>query len=179
MLLAVTPDIFHRIEFWRVGRQELQLDSSGLLSDKLAHQPAAVHGQSIPDDCQTASDVPLQVLQKLNYLGCLDAASKQTEVKIPNGDTRHGREALPIEGILKHRRLTPRCPGAHPMGTFAQAALVHKHYGATLLEGFFFISGQRTRFQRRMAVSSRWSARPTGRWQLQPRDRRIRQTWPG
>ena len=65
------------------------------------------------------------------------------------------------------------------MRSFAQTALVHKYYDSTLLERFFFISGQRTRFQRWIAGSSRWVARPTGRWQLQPKERKIRQTCPG
>ena len=49
--------------------------------------------------------------------------------------------------------------------------------GAPLAERFFLSCGQRTRFQYRMAFSSRSSARPVGRWQLQPSRRMMRQTW--
>ena len=45
--------------------------------------------------------------------------------------------------------------------------------------GRFFSSGQRWRFQRRMAASSRSRARPAGRWQLQPNWRSNHQTCRG
>lgn len=179
MLLAVTPDVFDRIEFRRVGRQKLQSDLPCLGEDVVTHQPAAMDWQPIPDDGQSASDVSLQVLEELDHLWSLDAPGEKAEVKVPNRNPGHGRKALPVEGVLQHRRLAARSPGAHPMGPFAQSALVHKDYGAPLLEGFFFISGQRTRFHFRMAASSRWVARPTGRWQLQPKERKIRHTCPG
>lgn len=70
-------------------------------------------------------------------------------------------------------------PGARPVGPFAQATLVHKHYGATLEAGLFFIAGHRAAFFRWAAGSSRCVARPVGRWQRQPSERRIRHTWPG
>jgi len=179
MLLAIAPNILHGIEFGRVGGKEFQEDLSFLVRDKLAHQPAAVHGQAVPDDRQAAADVPLEVAQKLDHLRGLDAAGEQTEEEVPDRDASHGRKALPIEGVLQNRRLAAGGPGAHPVRSLAQAALVHKHYGTALLERFFFISGQRTRFQRWMAGSSRCVARPTGRWQLQPRERKIFQTCPG
>src|SRR5207248_696668 len=47
--------------------------------------------------------------------------------------------------------------------------------GAPLFPGFFLISGQRFCFHSRIFSSSRSSARPTGRWQLQPNCRRMRQ----
>ncbi len=41
------------------------------------------------------------------------------------------------------------------MRSLAQPALVHEDYGSLLLEGFFLMSGQRTRFHRWIAGSSR------------------------
>jgi len=179
MLLAIAPDVFHRVEFWRVCWQELQLNAATLLGDELPHQPAAMSGQAVPDYGQPAADVPLQVSQELDYLWRLDAAGEESEVEVPYRDSRHGRKALPVEGVLQHRRLAARRPGAYPVRALAQAAFIHEHYGSALLAGFFFISGQRTRFHRRIAGSSRWVARPTGRWQLQPSERSIRHTCPG
>jgi len=57
----------------------------------------------------------------------------------------------------------------------AQSAFVDEDDGAALFVGFFLISGQRSCFQRRIFSSSRSKARPTGRWQLQPSCRRMRQ----
>jgi hypothetical protein len=123
--------------------------------------------------------VLLEVFQKLDHLRGLDAADKKAEVKIPNGDACHGRKTLPVEGILQHGSLAPWRPGSDSMRPLTQSAFVHKDYGSALLARFFLISGQRTRFHCRIAGSSRWVARPTGRWQLQPKERKIRQTCPG
>ena len=179
MLLAISPDVFDRIEFRCIGWQTLQMDAAVLLSDVFPDQSATVRGQTIPDDCQPAANVQLEVFQKLNHLRGLDAAGEKSEVKIPNGDACYGRKTLPVEGILQHRSLAPRRPGSDPMRPLAQSAFVHKHYGAALQERFFFISGQRTRFHCRIAGSSRCVARPVGRWQLQPRERKILHTCPG
>ena len=179
MLLAIAPDVFDRIEFRRIGGQALQLDAAALLSDVFLYQSAAVRGQTIPDNRQSAANVLLEVFQKLDHLRGLNAAGEEPEVEIPNGDAGDGRKALPVEGILQHRGLAAWSPGSDPMRPLAQSAFVHKNYGSALLERFFFISGQRTRFHCRIAGSSRCVARPTGRWQLQPRERKIRQTCPG
>jgi len=179
VLLAIAPDIFDRIEFRCIGWQTLQMDAAVLLLDVIPDQAAAVRGQSIPDHRERPANVLLQVFEELDHLRPLDAAGEESKVEIPNGDAGDGRKTVPVEGILQHRRLAPRRPGADPMRSLAQAAFVDKHYGPALLEGFFFISGQRTRFHCRMAGSSRWVARPTGRWQLQPKARKIRQTCPG
>jgi len=179
MLLAISPDIFDRIEFRCIGRQPFQMDAVVLLSDVFPDQSAAVRGQSIPDDGEPAANVLLEVFQKFDHLRCLDAAGEESEVEIPNGDACHGRKTLPVEGILQHRSLASRSPGSDPMWPLAQSAFVHKNYGSMLLKRFFLISGQRIRFHCRIAGSSRWVARPAGRWQLQPKERKIRQTCPG
>jgi hypothetical protein len=179
MLLAISPDVFDRIKFWSIGWQTLQMDAAVLLSDVFPDPSAAVRGQTIPDDREQAADVLLEMLEKLDHLRRLDAAREKSEVEIPDGDACAGREAVPVEGILQHGSLTSRSPGSDPMGPLAQSAFVHKNYRSALLESFFLMSGQRTRFHCKIAGSSRCVARPTGRWQLQPSDRKIRQTCPG
>jgi len=179
VLFAISPDIFDRIQFRRIGWQTLQMDVTVLLRNIIPDQAAAVRGQTVPDDRKPPANVLLEVLEKLDHLRGLDAAGEEPKVEIPNGDACDGRKTVPVEGILQHRSLAPWSPGSDPMGSLAQAAFVHKHYGPALLERFFFISGQRTRFHCRIAGSSRCVARPTGRWQLQPKARKIRQTCPG
>src|SRR6266404_2327358 len=179
MLLAIAPDVFHWVKFRRIRRQELQFNRPTLRGDKLSHQPTAMNRQTVPNESQSTADVTLQMFQKLDDLRRLDAAGKKPKVKIPDGNARDGRKTFPVERILQYRSLPARGPGANPVRPLAQAALVHAHYGSPLLERFFFISGQRTRFHRRIAGSLRWVARPTGRWQLQPSERKIRHTCPG
>src|SRR5690242_2001528 len=179
MLFAVTPDIFYRIEFRSISRQILQMDLTTQASNKFPHQTTAMSRQSIPYDQQFRTDVPLQMLQKLDHLRAFDASRKEPEIEAPDSNSGDRRKAFPVKGILQHGSFAARSPSANPVGAFAQTALIHKHYSAPLLLGFFFNSGQRTCFQRRMATSSRWMARPVGRWQLQPRERKIRHTCPG
>ena len=150
-----------------------------VLGDEGPDQTTAMGGQTVPNDRQPSAEVAVEVLQELDDLWRLDTAGKESEIEVPDRDAGNGREALPVERILQDRSLPARRPSPNPMRSFAQAALVHKDYGSALCERFSFISGQRTRFHRRMAPSSRCVARPTGRWQLQPRDRRILQTCPG
>jgi hypothetical protein len=63
------------------------------------------------------------------------------------------------------------------MGSLAQPRFLNEDDRAALFLGVFFSSGQRACFHRRTAFSLRSRARPTGRWQLHPNPRRIRQTW--
>jgi hypothetical protein len=179
MLLAMSPDVFDRIKFRRIGGQTLQMDAAVLLRDIFPDQPAAVRRQPVPDDGEQPADVLLEMFEKLDHLRGLDAAGEKPEVEIPNGDACDGRKTVPVEGILQHGSLTSRSPGSDAMRPLAQSAFVHKNYGSALLEGFFLMSSQRTRFHCNIAGSSRWVARPTGRWQLQPSERKIRQTCPG
>jgi len=179
VLLAVPPNVFDRVKLRRVSRQVLHMDLPLLARDKLAYRSTAVHRQSIPDNQQLGGDVSLEVLQELNDLLRLNRSREQSEVEAPDRNASYRRKALPVERILQNRRLPPWRPGPDTVGPLTQAALVHKHYGAVLLEGFFFNSGQRTRFHPRIAGSSRWVARPAGRWQLQPNERKIRHTCPG
>ena len=179
MLLAIAPDVFDRVEFRRIGGQALQMDAPVLLRDIFPDQPAAMRRQAVPDDREPSAEVLLEMFEELYHLRGLDTAGKESEIEIPNGDACDGRKTVPVEGILQHWSLPSRSPSSDSMRPLAQSAFVHKNYGSALLEGFFLISGQRTRFHCNIAGSSRCVARPTGRWQLQPSERKIRQTCPG
>src|ERR1700693_845169 len=95
------------------------------------------------------------------------------KVEIPERNSSDDRECLPIEVILQHRRLPAPRPGTAAMRPLAQSALVEEDDRAPLFLGFFLMSGQVVFFHTRSASSSRSSARPTGRWQLQPSDTKI------
>ena len=135
--------------------------------------------QSIPDDEQLAGNVAEQVRQELDDLGAADCARKQPKVKVPPRHPRHRRQHLPVEVILQHWGLSPWRPGAAAVRALTQSAFVDEDDGAAFVVGFFLISGQRCCFHRRILSSSRSCARPTGRWQLHPNCRRIRQACEG
>src|SRR5438876_1696134 len=111
--------------------------------------------------------------EKLDDLRTTDRSWKQSEVEVPPGHARHRRQRLPVKVILQHRRLSAWRPGTAAVRALAQSALVDEDDGAPLFAGFFLISGQRFCFHSRIFSSSRSSARPTGRWQLQPNCRRL------
>ena len=90
------------------------------------------------------------------------------EVEVPDCHPGGNGNSLPVEVVLGDRGLSPRCPGATPVWPLAQPALVDKDDGPPLLLGFFLIAGQVLRFHSPMASSLRSSARPVGRWGLQP-----------
>src|SRR5262249_5771655 len=98
-------------------------------------------------------------------------------VEAVKGDTGHRRELVPVEVILQHGGLTAGRPTAHLGGPLAQSRFVDEDDHSALFSSVFFNAGQRSRFQRRIAASSRSSARPVGRWLLKPTPTRIRHTW--
>ena len=130
---------------------------------------------AIPDYQQSARQMTQQMGKEVHHLRGADGSLVELEIEVPPRDAGDGREHLPVEMILQHWGLSARGPGAHPMGPLAQPALVDEDDGAPLFAGFFLISGQRFCFHSRIFSSSRSSARPTGRWQLQPNCRRMRQ----
>src|SRR6202790_4337046 len=135
--------------------------------------------QAVPNDQQLIRQMAHQMFEELDYLRTLDGAGKEPKVKVPPRHPCHCRQSLPVEVVLQHRGVSPRRPGAAAMGPLAEPALVDENYDPALLFGLFFNSGQRFFCQRSMAFSSRSSARPAGRWRLQPSCRRIFHTCPG
>lgn len=168
MGFEMTPHIFDRIEFGRIGWQALNLDSSLGRSDEVLDEQAAVNRRAIPDDEQLSGKVPPEVLEKCDDLRAFDAARMNLEVEPPQRQRANNGKAFPIEGFVQHRRLSARSPGANPGGPGAQSAFVDKDDGSPLAAGLFFKAGQVTRFHWRMAFSSRSTARRSGRWQLKP-----------
>jgi len=168
MALEVAPEVFHRIEFWSVGWQPLDDHSSTGAGKILGDQPAAVDRRPIPDDQKLPRDMTLQVFEELHDLGALDGALVDLKQAAPQSQCPNDREALPIEGLLKHGGLAHWRPGPGPGGARAQARLVNENDGAPLVPGFFLMFGHCTRFQCEIFFSLRSIARRVGRWQLKP-----------
>ena len=114
--------------------------------------------------------------QKLDDLEALDTAGMNLEIESPERQAPDDRKAFPVEGLVQHWSLPTGRPSACPRGAGAQPALVDKDDGSSLLPGLFFNAGQSVRCQRRIAFSSRSTARRSGRWQLKPLAPSKRQT---
>jgi len=160
-----------------VSRQVVQRQAAPLAGDKLPDQAAAMSLGAIPDYLQSARQLTQQMGEEVHHLRGADGVFVKPEIEVPPSDASDGREHLPVEMILQPWGLSARGPRAHPMGPLAQPTFVDEDDGAPLAERFFLSRGQRTRFQYRIASSSRSSARPVGRWQLHPSWRKMRQTW--
>ena len=176
MVFQMPPHILDRIEFGRVSRQPFDHDATLGGSHIIFDQQAAVDQRAIPDDQNFAWQMPLEMAQKLDDLETFDAAGMDLEIKPPEGQAADDRKAFPVEGLVQHRGLPARCPGAYPRGAGAQSAFVDKDDGSPLFPGLFFKAGHSVRCQRRIALSSRSTARRSGRWQLKPLAPNNRQT---
>ena len=172
-MFRVAPDVFGGIQFWSVGRQVLDADTAFLCGYELLHHPAAMRGQPVPHQQQLSGNVPQQVFEKRHHLRRADRPGIQAEVEIPQRNAGDDRKRLPIEMILQHWGVTPPRPGPAAVRPLTQSAFVEEDDRSPLFLGFFLMSGQVTFCQWRMAPSLRSSARPVGRWQLQPSDTRI------
>ena len=125
---------------------------------------------------QFAGNMAQQTGEELDDLRAADCSRKQAEVEVPSHRPRHGRQHF---RYCSYRRLSPRRPSTAAVRALAQSAFVDEDDGPPLFFGLSLISGQRCCFQQRILFSSRSSARPTGRWQLHPSCRRIRQACEG
>jgi len=168
MSLEMAPHIFDRIEFRRVSGQAFQNHAPSGGGDVILDQQTAMDRRAIPKDHDFAGDVPSQVPEKLDDLWAFDAALMDLKVKPPQGQAANDGKAFPVEGFMEHWSLPARCPGANASRAGAQPAFIDENDGSSLLAGLFFKAGQSTRCQRRMAFSSRSTARRSGVWQLNP-----------
>jgi len=168
MSFEMTPHILDRVEFRRISRKALQDDALSGGGDVMLDQKTAMDRRAIPQDQNFAGDVPLQVPEKLNDLWAFDAALVDLKVKPPQRQAANNRKAFPVERLVQHRSLPARRPSADSRRPGAQPAFIYENDGSSLLARFFFKAGHPTRCQRRMAFSSRSTARRSGLWQLKP-----------
>ena len=139
-------------------------------------QQAAMDRCALPQHQYFPSNMPWEVAEKFDHLQTLDPAGVPLKIEPPERQSADDRKAFPIEGLVAHRGLPPRGPGARPRRAGAQSALVDEDDGSPLLTGLLFKAGQGVRFQRRIPFSSRSTARPSGRWQRKPLAPSQRQT---
>lgn len=176
MRFEMPPHILDRIEFGRVSRQPFDHEAPVGGSHIVFDQQAAMDRRAIPDDQDFTGNMSLEMAQKLDDLKAFNAAGMNLKIKPPERQAADDRKAFPVEGLVQYRGLPTGCPGACPCRAGAQPAFVNKDNGSPLLPGLFFNVGQSVRCQRRIAFSSRSTARRSGRWQLKPLAPSKRQT---
>src|ERR1039457_6095718 len=171
----MTPDVLGGVELGGIGRELLDLDRSLEGFEILAHQCRAMRGQAVPAHEQGFADLTAERVQELDDLRTLDCTRKESEVEASKSDPGDDRELMPVEVILQDRGLAARRPGAHPGRPLAPSRLIYEDDDSALFCGFFLEpASERICFHRLIAVSSRSSARPEGRWQEKPSETRMR-----
>ncbi len=118
----------------------------------------------IPDQNDGAVDVPQEVAQENEHLGCGDGTGsdedKEPGVGTHSGDSRELRPGTPVD---EDRGLAAGRPGAHSGRHQPECRFVGEDQRDPKLLGFFLIRGHSTATQRRIAPSSRSEARLVGR----------------
>src|SRR5712691_10756635 len=85
-MLPVAPDVLHRIEFRRVGRQLLDRESALVRGDELLDGPPAMRRQSVPHDQELARQVTQQMAEEVGDFRGADGAVVEPEVEVPPSD---------------------------------------------------------------------------------------------
>lgn len=97
VLLQIGPDILDRIQFRRVGRQPVNLDSAFERVEIVPDQLAAMRGQAIPNDREFAGDGAQQVGQEDDDVFAANRFFKDLEIEIPDCQPCNQGKSLPIE----------------------------------------------------------------------------------
>jgi len=176
MGFEMAPHILDRIEFGRASRQPFDHEPAPGAGHVVFYQQAPVDWCAIPDDQHFPGNMALEMAQKLDDLETFDATGMNLEIEPPESNAADDGKAFPVEGLVQHRGLPTRRPSACPRWPGTQPAFVNKDNGSPLPPGLFFNAGQSVRCQRRIAFSSRSTARRSGRWQLKPLAPSKRQT---
>ena len=176
MGFEMPPHIFDRIEFGRVSWQPFDPEATFSGGHIVFDQHAPVDWCAIPNDQYFTGEMALEMAQKLDDLEALDAAGMNLEIEPPERQATDDGKAFPVKSLMQHRGFSTRSPSACPRWARAQSAFVNKDDGSPLLLRLFFNAGHSVRCQRRIAFSSRSTARRSGRWQLKPLAPSKRQT---
>lgn len=137
MLLEMSPDVFHGIEFGCVSRQLLDPESASAFAQHLLHRLGAMDRSTIPDDQQLSRQMPKQLAKKCRHLWTADRAFMKTEVEAVQRQPADQGELLPVEGLLNHRGLATGRPSACSVRAGTQAAFVDEDGGPAFAARFF------------------------------------------
>ncbi len=126
MVLAVCPDVLHRIQFRGVGRQVRDFQTAFLVTDELLRDFTAVSRKPVPNQQNVALDVAQQVFKKLDDLLGFNGFFEDLKVEVPDGDAGDDRQRFPVEVKLEDGGLPARRPSAPPMRPLTQTAFVYE-----------------------------------------------------
>src|SRR5512144_434123 len=137
VLLQVGPDRLDRIELGSVRRQEGNRDLAVLLFEPLAHPPAFVRADAVPNDQQLAPDLALERAKELDDLFAVDRAVDEAEVEAPPRQAGNRRHLLPGKALLDDGGAPAQAPSASHGALLGEPRLVDEDYGSPFAFGVF------------------------------------------
>ena len=122
----------------------------------------------------------LQMMQKPDNLRSRERVlvALQEELSLRRHPADH-RQMVPSERFLQHGGPSPRRVGEHHEGQQVEPCLIDKDERGAYAGPFFTSAGYCSSRHARIAASSRWRARRTGFWRVQPQRPSSRPTWVG
>jgi hypothetical protein len=179
--LEVAPEHFYGVEFRRIGREEERMNSIGS-PEKPGDALSPMCLGPIPHDderlLKLAHEATQEAQDSIGRDVGLGIHGKVKSYPLPvrwKGQRSNHRD-LPMAAplVIEDGGLTTRRPGPSDQRSQKEAALVNEDDVGLQSAGFFLMSGQSTRTQRRMAFSSRSRARRSGFCGLHPMECRSR-----
>ena len=172
-LLGEAPHALVGVEFRCVGGQALEAQSPDP-ADQCLHESAAVHAEPVPDHDHRPAQVAEKMAQVRDGFAFAEVVGVplgvQAQTATPRADREPSdhRDAVVSLRVAQAWRLTPRRPGARHGGGEHEARFVYEDEVGPQPESPLLTRGQRVRFQRSIAASSRSRARRSGFCGLQP-----------
>lgn len=137
----------------------------------------------VPEHDDRPAQVTEEMAEKLTDLGLVDIRPMQavveSEVSAARTDREAGNHREPIVPLpeTQQRGVAPRRPRLAHTGDQEEARFVDEDEVGAQPRSVFFTRGQSRRFHSLMRASSRWRARVSGFWWLQPSVCISRPTW--
>lgn len=181
-VLGPLPHALVGVEFGCVGGKKLEMEARDPLTKGL-DRLAPVYPEPVPDHDHRSSKMTQEVAEEGDHLGLANVVMVPLIIETEptalgaDGDARDDRDPVVTLPVSQKRRLTAGGPGASDRRCQLEARLVDEDEVGPQPMRVFFTWGQRVRFQRSIAASSRSRARRSGFWQLQPHCPRSRPTW--
>jgi len=181
-LLGALPDALVGVEFGSVGGKVLEVEARNPTAES-ANALSSMDLEAIPDHEDRPPEMAEEVTQEFDDLGLADVVMVPLIVEAEpaafgtDGDPGENRDPIVPLPVSQVRGLAARRPGARDRRGQLEARLVDEDEIGPQPKRVFFTWGQRTRFQRSIAASSRSRARRSGFWQLQPHWPRSLPTW--
>lgn len=141
-VLGFVPQLFRRIEFWRIGREPFHIEPIRML---LREQPDGLTVNAIPiqDQDGSAAKMPPQIAQECQEMIGVGVAAKDLKVKAkPLSPWRHRNGAnrgkpVPTIPAIVLRCLTLGCPCSPDHRLKLEAGLIQEDNGMAASMGFF------------------------------------------